>query len=140
MLWSDEFDCSANLPAYRRDVASRVLMFAAGQIVLSDFMVGSVSVFGGKMASADKIKYDVNVWQNAHILSGKLYCYLIDLSNENSPDFHQGSLLIGLSADYSWGPASTRALPASLPVYFTKFLMKRAARSSAFLSHSVGSA
>jgi len=31
--------------------------------------------------------------------------------------------------DYSWGPASTRALPASLPVYFTKFLMKRAARS-----------
>ena len=30
---------------------------------------------------------------------------------------------------YSLGPASTRALPVSLPVYLTKFLMKREARS-----------
>ena len=31
--------------------------------------------------------------------------------------------------NYSLGPASTRALPSSLPVYLLKFLMKRAARS-----------
>ena len=34
------------------------------------------------------------------------------------------------------GPAATRALPASLPVYFTKFLVKRAARSAALASQS----
>ena len=38
---------------------------------------------------------------------------------------------------YSLGPAATRALPASLPSYFLKFLMKRAARSLAFSSHSL---
>ena len=37
---------------------------------------------------------------------------------------------------YNFGPAATRALPASLPSYFLKFLMKRAARSLAFSSHS----
>ena len=42
--------------------------------------------------------------------------------------------------DYSCGPAATSALPASLVVYLTKFLMKREARSLALLSHSVGSA
>ena len=31
--------------------------------------------------------------------------------------------------NYSWGPAATRALPSSLPVYLVKFLMKRADRS-----------
>ena len=42
--------------------------------------------------------------------------------------------------DYSLGPASTRALPASLPVYLTKFLMNRPARSLALVSHSDTSA
>ncbi len=37
---------------------------------------------------------------------------------------------------YNLGPAATRALPASLVVYLPKFLMKRAARSLAFSSHS----
>lgn len=41
---------------------------------------------------------------------------------------------------YNLGPAATRALPASLPSYFLKFLMKRPARSSAFLFHSAASA
>ena len=41
---------------------------------------------------------------------------------------------------YSWGPASTRALPSSLPVYLVKFLMKRAARSLAFSSQMAASA
>ena len=41
-----------------------------------------------------------------------------------------------LLPDYSFGPAATRALPASFPSYFTKFLMKRPARSLAFSSHS----
>ena len=41
---------------------------------------------------------------------------------------------------YSWGPAATRALPSSLPVYLTKFFWKRAARSSAFAFHSDASA
>ena len=45
-----------------------------------------------------------------------------------------------LSTYYSFGPAATSALPASLPSYFLKFLMKRAARSSAFLFHSAASA
>ena len=44
------------------------------------------------------------------------------------------------SADYSCGPAATRALPASLPSYLAKFLMNLEARSCAFLSHSEGSA
>ena len=42
--------------------------------------------------------------------------------------------------DYSWGPALTNALPASLPVYFTKFLMKRPAKSWAFPSQTFASA
>ncbi len=41
---------------------------------------------------------------------------------------------------YSWGPAETSALPASLPSYFAKFLMKRSARSFALVSHSEASA
>ena len=41
---------------------------------------------------------------------------------------------------YSWGPAATRALPASLSSYLTKFLMKRLARSLAFSSHCAASA
>ena len=41
---------------------------------------------------------------------------------------------------YSWGPAATRALPSSLPVYFSKFLMKRADRSLAFSSQMEASA
>ena len=42
--------------------------------------------------------------------------------------------------NHSWGPAATRALPASLPVYFTKFFTKRPARSLAFSSHWAASA
>jgi len=41
---------------------------------------------------------------------------------------------------YSWGPAATRALPSSLPVYLVKFLMKRADRSFAFSSQMEASA
>ncbi len=38
-------------------------------------------------------------------------------------------------SDYNFGPASTKALPASLPVNLAKFLMKRPAKSLAFSSH-----
>ena len=38
--------------------------------------------------------------------------------------------------DYNLGPAATKALPAALPVYFTKFFWKREAKSFAFVSHS----
>ena len=41
---------------------------------------------------------------------------------------------------YSWGPAATRALPSSLPVYLVKFFWKRAARSFAFSSQTEASA
>ena len=44
--------------------------------------------------------------------------------------------ILSLLWNYSWGPAATRALPASLVVYLAKFLMKRAAKSLAFSSHS----
>ena len=49
--------------------------------------------------------------------------------------FPLSSVSVGISGiqdaavNYSLGPASTRALPSSLPVYLLKFLMKRAARS-----------
>ena len=43
--------------------------------------------------------------------------------------FSPGDLSVNSVEDYSLGPASTRALPASLAVYLVKFLMKRAARS-----------
>lgn len=39
-----------------------------------------------------------------------------------------------------FGPAATSALPASLPSYFAKFLIKRSARSLALLVHSSPSA
>jgi len=42
--------------------------------------------------------------------------------------------------NYASGPAATRALPASLPVYLVKFFTKREARSFALVSHSVTSA
>ena len=45
-------------------------------------------------------------------------------------------LLVNCAADYSLGPASTRALPASLPSYLTKFLTNRPARSLALVSQS----
>ena len=45
-----------------------------------------------------------------------------------------------LMPDYTLGPALTSALPASLPVYLSKFFTKRAARSFAFASHSEASA
>ena len=48
--------------------------------------------------------------------------------------FYDGDL------NYSCGPAATRDLPSSLPVYFTKFLMKRPARSFALVYHSEASA
>ena len=41
---------------------------------------------------------------------------------------------------YNCGPAETSALPASFVVYLTKFFWNLAARSFAFVSHSVGSA
>ena len=49
-------------------------------------------------------------------------------------------MLVAFGPNYNLGPAATRALPASLPSYFLKFLMKRAAKSSAFLFHSAASA
>ena len=48
--------------------------------------------------------------------------------------------LLQASPYCSFGPASTSDLPRSLPVNFSKFLMKRPARSLAFVSHSAGSA
>ena len=44
----------------------------------------------------------------------------------------------GKCAAYSCGPAATRALPASLVVYLTKFFWKREARSLAFSSQAGG--
>jgi len=41
---------------------------------------------------------------------------------------------------YNCGPAFTSALPASLPSYLAKFLMKRPAKSLALTSHSEASA
>ena len=38
--------------------------------------------------------------------------------------------------NYTSGPAATRALPASLPVYLAKFFTKRLARSAALVSQS----
>lgn len=46
------------------------------------------------------------------------------------------SIILHTPSFYNLGPAATRALPASLPSYFLKFLMKRPARSLAFSSHS----
>ena len=46
------------------------------------------------------------------------------------------TILVNFAADYSLGPASTRALPASLPSYLTKFLTNRPARSLALVSQS----
>ena len=51
-----------------------------------------------------------------------------------------GATLFGLCQSYSFGPAATRALPASLLVYLSKFLMNLPARSLAFSSHSDASA
>ena len=42
--------------------------------------------------------------------------------------------------DYSFGPAATKALPASFVVNFSKFLMKREERSLAFSSQTFLSA
>ena len=42
--------------------------------------------------------------------------------------------------NYNCGPAATKALPASLPSYLAKFLMKRPAKSLAFSSHCAASA
>ncbi len=47
----------------------------------------------------------------------------------------------GFLRDYSaLGPAATRALPASLPVYLTKFFSNRPARSRALVSQALTSA
>ena len=69
------------------------------------------------------------VWQLPYV-SNLSYCLI--------GSYPSGAFLGFLN--YSLGPASTRALPASLPVYLTKFLMNRPARSSAFFSHSATSA
>ena len=45
-----------------------------------------------------------------------------------------------LTAYSALGPAATSALPASLPVYLTKFFWNRPARSRALVSHSLTSA
>ncbi len=67
-------------------------------------------------------------------------------SAARSHEFYSPELLQNLrqpvsgdSPPYSWGPAATRALPSSLPVYLAKFLMKRADRSLAFSSQIAGS-
>jgi len=68
-----------------------------------------------------------------------LFCILhFEFCMQKTSGFHP-RFLCDL-CDYSLGPASTRALPSSLPVYFSKFLMNRADRSLAFSSHTEGSA
>ncbi len=47
------------------------------------------------------------------------------------------TMLISVIDYYSFGPAATRALPAALPVNFSKFLIKRLAKSSALVFHSL---
>jgi hypothetical protein len=44
-------------------------------------------------------------------------------------------LVLCNSYNYNFGPAATKALPASFPVNLEKFLMKRPAKSLAFSSH-----
>ena len=62
-------------------------------------------------------------------------CFRLRYSLAPRPQTARGRLA-ATSPCYSFGPAATSALPASLPSYFLKFLMKRAARSLAFSSHS----
>ena len=71
------------------------------------------------------------------------YAFLIlhSPSRKKSPDLAVGGSVVNSDEwDYSWGPAATRALPSSLPVYLAKFLMKRADRSLAFSSQTEASA
>lgn len=74
-----------------------------------------------------------------------------DLPHPASPPFHStqkerpalfrtSRSIFTQPSNYAWGPASTSALPASLPVYLTKFFSKRDARSFALFSHSEASA
>ena len=60
-----------------------------------------------------------------------------------APECNSLFVLYVLDSDrrlYSCGPAATSALPASLLVYLSKFLMNLPARSFAFSSHSAASA
>ncbi len=74
-------------------------------------------------------------------------CVCKELQNITTEDLQQREpYLVELrpkllsTQSYNWGPAATNALPASLVVYFAKFLMKRAAKSLAFSSHTEASA
>ena len=91
------------------------------------------------LASQYKFKNPEVIWQ-AEFSDPLIY----DLSNKPKSYKWKGrdrsSFLLYLAFNYSWGPAATRALPSSLPVYLVKFLMKRADRSFAFSSQIAGSA
>ena len=63
-----------------------------------------------------------------------------ETQKKTRPGTPAGLLSMFYVMNYNFGPASTKALPASLPVNFAKFLMKRPAKSSAFLFHSAASA
>lgn len=65
--------------------------------------------------------------KSAQKSSPQSWSELLRLCNNN--------VVVMLSVIYNFGPAATRALPASLPSYFLKFLMKRPAKSLAFSSH-----
>ena len=56
------------------------------------------------------------------------------------PIFFLCFLWFPCEANHSFGPAATKALPASFVVNFSKFLMKREDRSLAFSSHAFLSA
>ena len=87
--------------------------------------------------------FRVSAWQRP------LFCtqYSTPRKTNQPPPWEQGggrsltgSCARGAQPVYSCGPAETRALPASLLSYLTKFFWKREARSFALVSHSAASA
>lgn len=66
--------------------------------------------------------------------------YMVMLPKKPAKQTSAGFIISEFYQSYSFGPAATNALPASFVVYFSKFLIKRPARSFAFSSQTVGSA
>lgn len=85
--------------------------------------------------------------QNVHSFF-TYFPYVVEYSDgkhKNGALLHREKSLLGQRSlwsvySYNCGPAATRALPASFPSYFAKFLINLCARSFAFSSHSEASA